>query len=185
MAEIKISELEKATNLNSQCCFPVVSEGTTKKIEFGTLADLLNIGDVSDLNTTDKSNVVAAVNEVNNNVNELNNKSIYSTEENIIGYWVDGKPIYRRVFALGLLGTDSPTTYELTAEFKNILNATFYVSAGNTFVTIPAIVNDNITNAHATSNGAGKITITASRQSKDQFSDWTLNTILEYTKTTD
>lgn len=68
MAEIKISELEKATDLNSQCCFPVVSEGTTKKIEFGTLADLLNIGDVADLNTTDKSNVVAAVNEVNNKV---------------------------------------------------------------------------------------------------------------------
>lgn len=89
MAEIKISELEKATDLNSQCCFPVVSEGTTKKIEFGTLADLLKIGDVADLNTTNKSNLVDAVNEVYN-------YNVYSTEEQKVGKWIDGNPLYRK-----------------------------------------------------------------------------------------
>jgi len=43
MAVVKISELEKTTNLNSQCCFPVVSEGVTKKVEFGDFKELLDV----------------------------------------------------------------------------------------------------------------------------------------------
>lgn len=37
MAEKKISELETATNLQDGCCFPLVSDGVTKKVTFATL----------------------------------------------------------------------------------------------------------------------------------------------------
>ena len=44
-----------------------------------------NMGLLSNLNTTNKSSMVNAINEVNNKFN-------YSTEEQVIGKWIDGKP---------------------------------------------------------------------------------------------
>lgn len=60
--------------------------------DLSTKIDTLNtnVGDLSTLNTTEKSNLVGAINEVYQN-NE------YSTEEKIVGKWIDGKPIYRNV----------------------------------------------------------------------------------------
>lgn len=60
--------------------------------DLSTKVDTLNtnVGDLSTLNTTEKSNLVGAINEVYQN-NE------YSTEEKIVGKWIDGKPIYRKV----------------------------------------------------------------------------------------
>lgn len=49
-----------------------------------------NIGDLTQLNTTNKGSVVNAINEVNNKFN-------YSTEEQVVGKWTNGKPIYRKV----------------------------------------------------------------------------------------
>lgn len=48
------------------------------------------IGNLSSLNTTNKNNLVSAINEVNNKFN-------YSTSEQVIGKWTNGKPIYRKV----------------------------------------------------------------------------------------
>lgn len=53
-----------------------------------------NVGDLSELNTNDKSSVVNAV-------NEIENRSIYSTTEIEIGTWINGKAIYRKVIDLG------------------------------------------------------------------------------------
>lgn len=49
-----------------------------------------NVGLLSNLNTTNKSSMVNAINEVNNKFN-------YSTEEQVVGKWTNGKPIYRKV----------------------------------------------------------------------------------------
>ena len=35
---------------------------------------------------------------VNNNADELTNAFIYSTNESVVGTWIDDKPIYRQVF---------------------------------------------------------------------------------------
>ena len=48
------------------------------------------VGELYNLTTTDKSNVV-------NSINEVNDKFNYSTEETKIGTWIDGKPVYRKV----------------------------------------------------------------------------------------
>ena len=42
MSEVKISELEETTTVQEGCCFPIVTEGVTKKITYGTLAEKLN-----------------------------------------------------------------------------------------------------------------------------------------------
>ncbi len=53
------------------------------------------IGNPANLNTTSK-NVVGAINEVYNN-------NIFSTAETIIGKWINGKSIYRKVIDFGAL----------------------------------------------------------------------------------
>lgn len=72
---------------------PAINQTNLNKIEQGIYeahqkAD--TIGDLTQLNTTNKSNVVNAINEVNNKFN-------YSTEEQVIGKWTNGKPIYRKI----------------------------------------------------------------------------------------
>ena len=49
-------------------------------------------------NLPDTSTPLSAEN-LKNNFNELNNRGIYSTEEKIVGTWIDGKPMYRKVLS--------------------------------------------------------------------------------------
>ena len=49
-----------------------------------------SIGDLNTLNTTNKSSIVGAINDVYQN-------NVYSTDETVVGKWIDGKPIYRKV----------------------------------------------------------------------------------------
>ena len=70
----------------------------------------------------------------------LNNRDIYSTDEQIVGTWVDGKPIYRKVIDTT---TPSSTNVEsvvasLTDEKSLIsLNAFVYQTATQVLVPVP------------------------------------------------
>lgn len=55
-----------------------------------------DIGDLTNLNTTEKSSVVGAINEVDDKVNDIGNFS--GNEVNTSQIWFNGKPIYRKVF---------------------------------------------------------------------------------------
>lgn len=82
-----------------------VNNKLDEMVEDGTMDTLLNTnltGSLSNLNTTDKSNLVSAINEVNDKAG----KSIYSSNEVVIGSWINGKPLYRKVINTGDL-TDS------------------------------------------------------------------------------
>lgn len=46
-------------------------------------------------------------------------KEIYTTEETVIGTWIDGKPIYRRVFT-GDFGTIGTSFINLTSKISTI-----------------------------------------------------------------
>lgn len=79
------------------------------------------IGSLSSLTTTNKTSVVVAINEVNgltttntNNISTINGEITgihdqldhlkdYSSNEAIIGKWIDGKPLYRTIFDYGQL----------------------------------------------------------------------------------
>ena len=70
------------------------------KFNFATGNSLeTNIGDLSNLNTTDKTDLVSAINEVNGNLTNLNT---YSTSETVIGEWL-GDTLYRKVISTGTL----------------------------------------------------------------------------------
>jgi len=60
-------------------------------------------GDLEELETTDKTDLVSAINELNTNINSLDDRDNYSTTEQVVGTWIDGKPIYRKVIQCGVL----------------------------------------------------------------------------------
>lgn len=53
------------------------------------------IGDLTLLETSEKTNLVGSINEVVDNVNEVAKTTIWSTEEEVVGTYCDGKPIYK------------------------------------------------------------------------------------------
>ena len=71
-----------------------------------------NVGSLSNLNTTDKTSVINAINEVN--TNQINS-STYSTNEIVIGTWIDGKTLYRKVITLSDLRTDTYIQIEVAS----------------------------------------------------------------------
>ena len=74
------------------------------------------IGTLSSLNTTDKNNLVSAINEVNQN--DIN-KSTYSTTEQRVGTWINGKPLYRKVINFTTTILEN-TTLEINHGINNV-----------------------------------------------------------------
>ena len=82
------------------------------------------IGDLTSLETSEKTNLVGSINEVANNVNEVANNvnevakiTLWSTEEKVIGKWIDGKPIYRQVLNINEI---NPVDWGLIPETDNL-----------------------------------------------------------------
>lgn len=99
----KVTDLEDAEDYAKSSDVGNISElSTTDKSSavaaINEINDSLvdNIGDLSELKTADKSNVVNAINEVR----QSSGGNIYSEEETICGTWIDGKPIYRTTVKL-------------------------------------------------------------------------------------
>lgn len=56
MANKKISDLQENTNIQDGCCFPIVSDGETKKIKFATIKEKIDSLFGISLHTSNKSN---------------------------------------------------------------------------------------------------------------------------------
>ena len=65
-------------------------------------------GDLTTLNTTAKTSVVSAINEVNNN-------SIYSSSEIAVGTWIDNKTIYRRTYEISVAANTTDNSTDLSS----------------------------------------------------------------------
>lgn len=78
-----------------------INSTNLNKIETGIGDAHDNIGDLTSLETTDKSDLVSAVNEVKGDIEK------YSTSEIKIGTWIDGKPLYRKVIINNSLSYNS------------------------------------------------------------------------------
>jgi hypothetical protein len=144
------------------------------------ITDINNkVGTLSNLNTTDKSDLVSAINEVLSNDTT---KGTYSTNEIVIGKWIDGKPIYRKTFSFNL--GSSIDTWSTIATIDNIkLPIKFYGMCWNVSTTF------NIPRAYSNED----ITLycdTASKLFREQHNYSYANglpafAVIEYTKTTD
>lgn len=110
---------------------------------------------------------------------------VYSTEETVVGTWIDGKPIYRRVF-VGVMDSDE---YTRVCRLSDI--------GGETVVAMSAICNHSSSSSaqmptgyygsngaiNAYKDGSGQIILYVS--SGNNFKSQPYTAIVEYTKTTD
>lgn len=120
-------------------------------------------------------------------VGSLNKKDTYSTEEQVIGTWVDGKTLYRRVFETGALPNAA------------IISSATDLSVTNTIVRVECYAkNDSVfvPLSYASRSGSDNVSFNVSINSDTNCyqltfgtaSDkrtWTGYVIIEYTKATD
>ena len=143
------------------------------------------IGTLSSLNTTNKNNLVGAINEVYKN-------NIFSSNETIIGKWIDGKTLYRKTITFTTTIKQNETT-SIAHNIKNAKNifidfsasfmeanigASDYISYNFPLIGYVGNITDkvycyvNITNINFYANG-------------NWSTNWTKHITLNYTKTTD
>ena len=140
------------------------------------------VGDLEELETTDKTDIVSAINELNTNINSLDGRDNYSTTEQVIGTWIDGKPIYRKVIQCGALPNSANKDVA-----HNIQNFGETISCRGMAVrtsderalTIP----DSTPSAEIVCGATNENVYITTHNDRSSFDDSFL--ILEYTKTTD
>lgn len=169
---------EKTEWSNGQA--PYINDTNLNKIEQGIYENDNNIGDLNLLSTTNKESVVSAVNEVQADTQELNGRDTFSTTEKVIGKWVDGKPIYRKVLEVSLTSEHS-TNYSVAHGISNL--GTFTRIDGILIRTAGSYIPIN--SYSATSYRISVVATEAYLNIQNVGYVGTAKYVLEYTKSTD
>lgn len=114
-------------------------------------------------------------------------EDIYSTEEQVIGTWIDNKPLYRKMFDFGALPSSS--TKDVAHNISNVkhihinLGETMWVHSNNDFISrtmvFSPIFANYISNLYTNESVVSVIT------NNTDASSFKMLICLEYTKTTD
>ena len=180
MANIKVSEMTEATVFDDGDFAMIVQGNQNKKISKENM--LANVGDISNLETTDKSDVVISINEVNDIATNNAKDNIYSLQETETSkIWIDGKRIYRKVFFVPSL----PNAGSLYID-TNISNIDFIFS-------VYGIASTNVSlNTARPEESTLEISAWYERQTNqirivtgNDRTGFSAYVIIEYTKTTD
>lgn len=145
-----------------------------------SLADI-GVGDPSDLDTTVKTDLVSAINEL-----VAGNSNNYSTSEKVVGTWIDGKPLYQKTIACGAMPNATTKTVASGLTNENV-NRIYGFTINSTGIVIPLPYVD------VSSNSAVQIHISYLTESheirimtgSDRRGFSTSYVTLQYTKTTD
>ena len=158
---------------------------TSTPLDSGNLKEMENNSEAG-INTL-KSNVQIALTELESKTTELESKTKelnteidnlknYSKEEQVIGTWIDGKTLYRKVYSQSNRATINLT--KLNYDYIHIVNSTLKVS---NYIRNPYYTSS--TDYFRVLITSAKILMAESSAESSSVSNWT--TILEYTKTTD
>ena len=111
-------------------------------------------------------------------------KDIYSTEEQVIGTWIDGKPLYRKILSLTTPSTTNSTkiaNFDKTFIIKNYYGNAF-ISASNQLLPINFYFTDVYNIATYVVNNSGEIYM---KIGSEAYRNQQATLTIEYTKTTD
>ena len=141
-----------------------------------------NVGDLTQLNTTNKDNLVGAINEVN--TNDIR-KSTYSTTEQVVGKWLDNKPIYRKVInATKISGSTlliPITNFNIDTIFFDRTHS-YIVTTSTIVYPFPYNYGNTPDTYTACERDGNNIKINSS---EGAYSNGQITLVIEYTKTTD
>lgn len=118
---------------------------------------------------------------VEDSINELEKGEIYSTEEQVIGKWIDGKPLYRKVINFGAIPNNTLKYVKHNiSNIKYIKSCNGYaMNSEGAGLIIPSYNGTIYTNCYTT---ATEVHV---KTNGDRSSFTTCYITLEYTKTTD
>ena len=124
--------------------------------------------------------------------NTINNiQGNYSTEEVKIGTWIDGKPLYRKVFELGTFTSvvsKSPASLNFSVLINQARKVEYNIYNNTNFFNVPANSYDASDNNHFIYSQLGvrdNSYIVFMKSNRTLSDNYRVNVILEYTKTTD
>lgn len=114
----------------------------------------------------------------------LNSLQIYKEQEHLIGYWINGKPIYRKVLYIASLPNSASVLYSAGITNVDIVTKLYGVSRGQTGhnFSLPYVgVFSTNSSIELTYMNGGDIRIVT----QNDRSSNSAYIIIEYTKTTD
>lgn len=115
MANIKVSEMTEATVFDDGDYAMIVQANQNKKILKENM--LSEVGDLSNLETIDKSDIVNSINEVNGiAVNNAKDNQYSQTEIDTGKVWLNNKTIYKKTLVYNVTGSTTTDISELNIE---------------------------------------------------------------------
>lgn len=118
-----------------------------------------------------------------NSIIPVTERDAYSTEEQVIGTWIDGKPLYRKVFS----GTASSSTMSLAIGTNDIAT----VVKADALRTITSTTTDTVGSYYASSTDYFRYWVRKAQSDVYQVefrsaaNAYSYTMVIEYTKTTD
>lgn len=152
----------------------------SNKQAMGTQPSVPEVNKITDSNMNEIKSVV------NNNANFLSNNSTYSTTEQVVGAWIDGKPIYRKVVSSTSVSTGGESTIATGLSNVNeyIKAEGFLYRTNNTCFPLSRINPNNL--AYATGLYITQSDNTVRIETGSNVTNISkVIVVLEYTKTTD
>ena len=116
--------------------------------------------------------------------NTYNPDNAYSADETIVGYWIDGKPIYRKVETISI--SKSSTDVNLSSlNIKVFISIKGYFTNGTQTYSFPYLTLNSIDYAVSAFYANGYLQIRFGSSVVSTLLPCTVYAVIEYTKTTD
>ena len=116
--------------------------------------------------------------------NTYNPDNAYSADETIVGYWIDGKPIYRKVETISI--SKSITDVNLSSlNIKGFISIKGYFTNGTETYSFPYLTLNSIDYAVSAFYANGYLQIRFGSSVASTLLPCTIYAVIEYTKTTD
>lgn len=111
---------------------------------------------------------------------EVNN---FSTDEKVIGTWIDGKPLYQKTVSCGALpnASSKEVSHNIT-NLNKIVSANGFCDNGSTFMPLPYIHDQNVGNQVGIICNTTKVILLSRGTNMGDYNGYVT---LQYTKTTD
>ena len=130
------------------------------------------ISDLQNAVTEMQTSISTAQEEISNLENKVNSGHVYSTEEKVVGTWINGKPIYQRNIVL-----DNPILFASNT-WVIIDNSSFYDLAISLYA-----IDSNLSSAYPFITNTENNTLRGMHTRNIQIS--IKEVVVQYTKTTD
>ena len=110
--------------------------------------------------------------------NKFSKGDLYSTDEKMIGQWIDGKPLYQKVVEFTITNSNAWTSYNHgISDIEKCVSMDCFAVYENNVYTVGLKHNDSFMNG-----SFGKTSVSVSSKN---YSNYTARCILRYTKLTD